>query len=287
LHLKKDNNRQLVLQRDSGSTMKSEIEWLNQSGTSQFKIGIDSDNNLGRNWYLWDSVSSTYRLFVNSAGNVGIETTNPGYKLDVAGDIRSSGKTYLGTSGFYAQYEYKTSGDVAAAGWYRIAHIDGSSGRGQQQVTIYTIGGSYAPRSTTFRWYHDWSTNAGISVISEIGSGYWTDARVTDDGTNSFLEVYFTQAISGLNIGLQYIGGHDVGTLYSGTLPAGSGTVRATTKANGLFALNDKFVVDSSGNVGIGTTSPGYKLEVAGSFKSSSGGGNMIQDTSGNVIIEL
>jgi len=196
-------------------------------------------------------------------GKVGIGTTAPGYKLDVDGDIRSRGKTYLGTAGFYAQYEYKTSGNVAAAGWYRVATMQGGDGRGQQQVTIYTEGGYYVPRSTTFRWHHDWGSGAGVSVISEFGSGYWSDVRVTDDGTNSFLEVYFTQAITGLGIGLQYIGGQDRGTIYSGDLLAGGDTVRVTTKANGLFALNDKFVVESAGNVAIGTTGPAYQLELS------------------------
>lgn len=94
---------------------------------------------------------------------------------------------------------------------------------------------------------------------------------MTDDGTNSFLEVNFTQSITGLEIGLQYIGGHDRGTLYSGDLPVGGGTVRVTTKANGLFVLSDKFIVESTGNVGIGTTEPGAKLEVAGQVKITGG----------------
>ncbi|MBU1457413.1 tail fiber domain-containing protein, partial [Patescibacteria group bacterium] len=175
----------------------------------------------------------------------------------------NGGYVYLGTGGFYAQNEYKTTGSVAAAGWYKVAHIDGSAGRGQQQVTVYTAGGSYAPQSTTIRWWHDWGSTAGISVISEYPASYWTDVRVTDDGTNSFLEVYFTQAIS-VYLGLQYIGGHDAGTLYSGTLSAGSGTVRSQTKLNGYFALNDKFYVNSSGNVGIGTASPGASLDIGG-----------------------
>jgi hypothetical protein len=93
LHLKKDNYRQLVLQRDNSSTMKSEIEWLDQTGTSQFKIGIDYANNLSRNWYLWDSVSSAYRLFIDSSGNVGIGTTTPSEKLEVAGNIKLSGSS--------------------------------------------------------------------------------------------------------------------------------------------------------------------------------------------------
>ncbi len=261
--------------------------------TDTGNIGIGTTNpasllDVNGTAWLRGTVGGTSGLYVNTSGNVGIGTTGPAYNLDVVGDIRSTGKTYLGTSGFYAQYEYKTTGDVAGAGWYRIATIQGSAGRGQQQVTIYTTGGSYTPRSTTFRWYHDWTSGAGVSVISEIGSGYWSDVRVTDDGTNSFLEVNFTQTITGLNIGLQFIGGHDKGTIYSGELPAGGGTVRVTSKANGLFALNDKLIVDANGNIGIGTTNPASLLDVNGTawLRGTVGGtSGLYVNTSGNVGI--
>jgi len=45
-------------------------------------------------------------------------------------------------------------------------------------------------------------------------------------------------------------------------LPVGSGTVRASAKADGLFALGSDFTVEAGGDVGIGTTNPSSKLVV-------------------------
>ena len=110
-----------------------------------------------------------------------------------------------------AQREQVVTGlDISStgAGWYRVAKISNSNGRGQSTVTVNTTGGSYDPRSITIRWWHNWSTIGALSTISEFGNGYWSDARVTDDGgTNSYLEVYFTTALNYYNVSLQYEGG--------------------------------------------------------------------------------
>jgi len=209
----------------------------------------------------WEATSTIYI----TDGKVGVGTTNPRSKLEVNGNIYvSPAVSYAGSDIFGVQKEQRSIVTVPAAGWYKVAHIDSSNGRGQNTVTIHTTGGSYTPVSVTMRWFHDWGTSAGISVISEMGNtSYWSQARVTDDGVNSFLEVYFTQAISNLYLSLQYDGGFSAGSLYSGDLVAGGGDVRASTPL-GLFALSDKFVVNSSGNVGIGTTSPSASLAVNG-----------------------
>jgi hypothetical protein len=204
-------------------------------------------------------------IFIESAGNVGIGTASPGAKLDVNGNIYvTSTAVSGGASVFNVQKEQNATASVAGAGWYRVAHIDGSSGRGQNTVTIYTTGGSYEPRSTTIRWWHNWNTVAAISAISEYGStDYWSQARVTDDGTNSYLEVYFTQAITNLNISLQYDGGYARGGLYSGALSGGGDSVRATATLGFLTIGTNKFIIDSSGNVGIATSTPSFQLHIA------------------------
>jgi len=228
-------------------------------------------------------------FMIANTGNVGVGTTLPGSKLDVAGSIRTNSQFIstvgTGTSplavssqtvvsnlnadlldGLHAsnfERRYNESFSVGSAGWYRVAHIDGASGRGNMEVSIYTTGGSYTPRTTTIRFFHDWSSTAGLSIISEVGGGYWSQARITDDGSNSYLEVYFTGSVDG-NLVLQNEGGYDRGTLYSGSLPAGGSTVRATTDLGLLNVGTGKFFVRDNGNVGVGETSPGAKLDVNG-----------------------
>ena len=200
-------------------------------------------------------------------GNVGIGAVSPGYKLDVVGQVNASGLCldYDCISSWSSVTDASNvSADTNGIGWRRVAHIDATGGRGQNTVTVYTTGGNYAPRSTSIRWFHDWSDKAGLSVIAEYGSSYWTDARVTDDGTNSYLEVYFVNDVSTLKLTLQNDGGYYRGSLYSGVLPSGGGSIRASTKL-GLFVIGSgKFYIAYDGNVGIGDTTPDYKLDVAG-----------------------
>jgi len=227
----------------------------------------------------WTENTTANTVYTTTTGrNVGIGTTTPGYKLDVSGDIRAANHVYVGSStldkaGSKTAQKEENGTATAEAGWHRVAHIDSAHGRGQNTVTVYTNGGNYDPRSTTIRWWHDYSTDVGLTILSETGSLYWTDARVTDDGNNSYLEINFQRAItSNLFLSMQYDGGYARGSLYSGPLPKGGGNIRATAPMGLLTVGTDKFFINTAGKVGIGTTTPGQKLSVAGTIESSSGG---------------
>ena len=145
---------------------------------------------------------------------------------------------------------------VDSAGWKRVAHIDGSVGRGQNTVTIYTTGGSYATRSSKIRWFKSWDDNGGLTIMSEYGeTAHWTEARVTTDGTNSYLEIYFPAMMDeagSLRTTLQYEGGFADGELYSGVVPAGGGTILATADMGLLNVGSNSLFVGSNGGVGVG-----------------------------------
>ena len=161
----------------------------------------------------------------------------------------------------------QTTGTASSGGtgWKRIAHIDGQAGRGFGTVSFYTSGGNYTPRVTTITWFHDWSSAAGITVSSDSKiASYWTACRITDDGTNSYLEVNFTASVTGLSL-ISSSYGWRPAKLYSGTLPAGGGTVRATANV-GRLNIENQFMVATNGNVGIGTAAPQAKLAVNGNI---------------------
>jgi hypothetical protein len=192
--------------------------------------------------------------------NVGINTTTPTEVLEVNGNVKAD--KFIGDgsglTGVPAQIQTGWL-NIPSIGWFRVAKISGQGGRGQNTVTLYTKGGNYTPKSTTIRWFHDWGTTAGLSVISEVGNGYWSEARITDDGNNSYLEVYFTRAVSALSLSLQYDGGFSRGDLIT-SVESGGGSIRAESKL-GLFSVGD-FIINSSSRVGIGTDSPRQDLEI-------------------------
>ena len=54
-------------------------------------VGNDAVATVNDKWYLYDNDNSAFRMVVDTAGNVGIGTENPGAKLDLRGDMRLDG----------------------------------------------------------------------------------------------------------------------------------------------------------------------------------------------------
>ena len=77
----RDNKYAAVTFGDSQSHKSGQIQYHNAGNSMRFFTGEDSNI----------TASSNERVRITSAGNVGIGTSSPGAKLDVAGDLRTSG----------------------------------------------------------------------------------------------------------------------------------------------------------------------------------------------------
>ena len=77
------------------------------SNSGEASIGFTSTNRtvFGRysdRGFIWGSVAGEIMTLLDN-GNVGVGVSAPSYKLDVAGDLRTSGKVYIGTTGGYLE----------------------------------------------------------------------------------------------------------------------------------------------------------------------------------------
>jgi hypothetical protein len=76
-----------VLENTFGSSnLKTELKFR-AVGADRWGLGADFDGNGTQNFYLYDNIAGAARLFMDSAGNLGIGTNSPQAKLDVTGRL--------------------------------------------------------------------------------------------------------------------------------------------------------------------------------------------------------
>ena len=188
--------------------------------------------------------SGDERMRIDSSGNVGIGTTSPAQKLDVAGKIvssidltvgnNSSGAVrYSGQNGYYSFITRSNYNDWVLS----LLGTDGDASTdpiGNQLMTV------------------NYNGNVGIGAPSPAQK-----LQVTSSTGNAYIR-YNNASYTGIDIG-QHFGGN----IYYWNRDATS----QIWGNNSTEAMR----INSAGNVGIGTTSPGSKLTVNGSFSADTG----------------
>ena len=252
-----------------------------QAGTGQMAAIKFNSSDEKLKFFVNDETSQ--RMVIDTAGNVGIGTNIPNEKLDVRGKvyIESQGvdwnETTPGLVRGALHFDPVGTGSDNTGNAITFGASDSSAGT-NANAGIYTRSDAtygtkmyfattdqYATGSKT-RMMIDYNGNVGIGTTSPIGN--FNIFGGTGDTTTQDVVQTFTRTSSTGNVLAAKL------KLVEGTSTT-HGDLKFQVKTTASSAESDAYYTDAitikgnSANVGIGTTSPLYKLDVNGSLHSS------------------
>lgn len=200
---------------------------------------------------------------INNDGLVGLGTTNPTYRLHIAGDNTASGGYPI-----LKLQNMQTNGHS----WWLYAGATGTAG----------ALGIYDETAGSYRMFFDSSGNVGVGTTAPSDRLHITTSNTnttfsntfagmviqnTSNTNNNYSSISFQNSAGGgdVAIGAVHIDAGATGTSRRGAFVVAT----AGTAAGGVV---ERLRVDDNGNVGIGASSPNYRLDVQGGQINAAGG---------------
>jgi hypothetical protein len=275
---------------------------LHVSGTSQFEAEMrwslgttvsHAGYSTNKDWYIRSGETAGKVILQDIGGNVGIGTNSPGYKLDVNGTVNTgaltattgtfSGNVGIGTASPITKFEVSDLSvfnvDVSDATCVKVGNRYSSADQlsliGAGDIAICSDwNDNDTGKNIDFRTNTDTNGGTLLMRIQDDGNvGIGTDSPqeklhlVGDDANPLFLKMVGNTS-KRAGIILSEDAGNHIIMEYDGT---GTGAGNYFSMYSGVSGWASKGsglnFVPSTGNIGIGTTSPGYKLDVSGTAR--------------------
>jgi len=240
------------------------------TGGTDWYMAIDDSETDQLVFGTGQTVGSDGILTLTTSGNIGIGTTAPLYKLDVAGDIRTTGTLYATsteitnltmTNASTTQLTVSDKswlGTVSGGVWngtiigddYLTKTGDWTGTFDGQQGSYYLDADNLTDFGNPFYTYFNATTTTALSEGINL---YYTDVRVAD-----YINASTTMPVADWNTAYNW---GDHAGLYDTLGQATSTKDWLLTQDNTWTGTGD---TTFAGNVGIGDTTPTYKLDVNG-----------------------
>ena len=227
----------------NSDTIFGEIRGLKENGTSNNYAGALTFQTRA------NGANLTEQVRIDSSGNLAVGTSSPSAKLHVVGDGLLTGDLTVG--GKVTAEEFHTE-FVSSS----IVFVSGSSKFGDTQDDIHNFTGSFRQSGSGQDHYF---------LTGNVGIGSTSPARkleIKDTSSNVGIRLTTGTALDAI-IDLGDTGDADIGQIrYDNN----------TDKMHFRTNANDRVTIDSSGRVGIGTSSPSDSLTIVGSVSASESG---------------
>jgi len=259
LYVKHPNAEELTFRVDNYGTTGTDagavLRLLDQVGNTT--VNIDSRS------------GSTRHTYFNNGGNVGIGTSSPAYPLEIydgASRVIRAGASFISidSTGSASSPSLIFEGDADTGFWHPASNTLAISTGGTERMRIATFGDiSFRDTSANQAFYWDASAaSLGINTTSPEQNLHIEGAALTVNRANDDSSVSFKNSANNATwrIGRDYSNAEAFTFAYS---------------ASGYPSLtgNSIAVIDTNGNVGIGTSSPDLPIYVN---KSSTTSGDML-----------
>ncbi len=239
---------------------------VTKNGVDTASFGVDSGGpRITSGGAFRFETNSVERLRITSAGLVGIGTSSPTQTLHVENGNLINASTTFGASAIQT-----IRGTFAGAGIRELAI--GVTGDSPNNLYLQARNNSNTAQSLLL---NPAGGNVGIGTSSPsqplqvVGAIASTAQASSLTASSAFID--YNASFNGARIGSV------------GNTTGAAGPIYFSQYSSNASVGRDAVVIDSSGRVGIGTSSPGATLDVAGSVKTSSDIGITYQPTLGNI----